>query len=85
MFPESDTAGFEVARSISRVFGELPVLLLTAVNQTFPLGFSNTDLDPTWLPVVEFMEKPVDLQRLCEKVAVILGQAGKPSAARREE
>ena len=85
MFPESDTAGFEVARSINRCFGELPVLLLTAVNQTFPLGFSNTDLDPTWLPVVEFMEKPVDLQCLCEKVAVILGQAGKPSAARREE
>ena len=77
MFPESDTAGFEVARSIRRSFGDVPVLLLTAVNQTFPLGFSNTDRDPTWLPVVEFMEKPCDLERLCRKVADILASARK--------
>ena len=61
MFPENDTAGFDIARSIRRKFGELPVLLLTAVNQSFPLGFGKQDLDPTWLPAVEFLEKPVDL------------------------
>lgn len=72
MFPENDTAGFEVARSIRRTFGELPVLLLTAVNQSFPLGFSTRDLDPTWLPAAGFLEKPVDLSALCEKVAGIL-------------
>ena len=69
MFPENDTAGFEVARSIRRKFGDLPVLLLTAVNQSFPLGFSNRDLDPTWLPAAEFLEKPVDLKLLYEKVS----------------
>src|ERR1035437_4677016 len=57
MFPESDTAGFDVARAIRRTFGNVPVILLTAVNNTFPLGFSNKDRDPTWLPVVEFLEK----------------------------
>ena len=31
MFPENDTAGFDVARSIRRNFGGLPVVLLTAV------------------------------------------------------
>lgn len=41
MFPENDVAGFEVARSIRRRFGGLPVLLLTAVNQSLALGFSN--------------------------------------------
>ena len=35
MFPENDTAGFEMARSVRRKFGDLPVLLLTAVNQPF--------------------------------------------------
>lgn len=77
MFPESDTAGFEVARSIRRTFGELPVLLLTAVNQSFPLGFGNKDLDPTWLPAVDFLEKPVDFTVLSEKVAGILAAAAK--------
>ena len=77
MFPENDTAGFEVARAIHRTFGDLPVLLLTAVNQSFPLGFSNKDRDPTWLPVVEFLEKPVDFARLCVKVADILGRVPK--------
>ena len=77
MFPESDTAGFEVARSIRRTFGELPVLLLTAVNQSFPLGFSNTDRDPTWLPVAAFLEKPVNFTHLCQKVKEILAGSHK--------
>lgn len=72
MFPENDTAGFDVARAIRRNFGGLPVVLLTAVNNTFPLGFSNKDRDADWLPVVEFMEKPVDLNRLCDKIDAIV-------------
>jgi DNA-binding response OmpR family regulator len=80
MFPENDKAGFEVARSIRRTFGELPVMLLTAVNQSFPLGFSSSDLDPTWLPAVDFVEKPVDFALLCSKVSDILGRAkGSPA------
>jgi CheY-like chemotaxis protein len=78
MFPENDKAGFEVARAVRRTFGELPVLLLTAVNQSFPLGFSNKDLDPTWLPAVDFVEKPVDFAILKEKIAKILA-AAKPA------
>jgi len=75
MFPENDKAGFEVARSIRRTFGELPVLLLTAVNQQFPLGFSNKDLDPTWLPAVDFVEKPVDFALLSAKISSVLAAA----------
>jgi two-component system, OmpR family, alkaline phosphatase synthesis response regulator PhoP len=75
MFPESDTAGFEVARDIRHTFGDLPVLLLTAVNQTFPLGSGDRDLDPAWLPAVDFLEKPVDFKMLCERIAIIVGGA----------
>ncbi len=77
MFPENDTAGFDVARAIRRNFGSLPVLLLTAANNTFSafsLGFSNKDCDGTWLPVAEFMEKPGDLNRLCEKIASLVAK-----------
>ena len=75
MFPENDKAGFETARSIRKTFGELPVILLTAVNQSFPLGFSSKDLDPTWLPAVDFVEKPVDFALLCAKVSETLARA----------
>ncbi len=78
MFPENDKAGFETARSIRRSFGALPVLLLTGVNQSFPLGFSANDLDPAWLPAVDFLEKPVDFALLAAKVSDIL--TGRSSA-----
>ena len=74
MFPENDAAGFDVARAIYRNFGSLPVVLLTAANNTFPLGFSNKDRDGAWLPVADFMEKPVDLNRLCQKIDKLLAK-----------
>jgi hypothetical protein len=46
MFPENPSGGFELARSIRKKWGEIPVLMLTAVNQQFPLGFSGKDIDP---------------------------------------
>ena len=70
---------------IRRTFGELPVLLLTAVNQSFPLGFSGKDLDPTWLPALRFIEKPVDFDRLCEMVAEALGDQADGVKARERE
>lgn len=74
MFPEDPTAGFQIAREVRRQFGDLPVLLLTAVNQGFPLGFSHKDRDVDWLPVADFVEKPVDFQVLRDKIRALLGQ-----------
>ena len=59
MFPENPAGGFDTARKI-REDGEtskLPVILLTAVNQEFPMDFSANDIDPDWMPVQEFIEK----------------------------
>lgn len=72
MFPEDPTAGFQIAREVRRKFGEIPILLLTAVNQEFPLGFSHKDYDANWLPVADFVEKPVDFAVLREKVKKLL-------------
>jgi DNA-binding response OmpR family regulator len=72
MFPESPTAGFELARTIRRTYEQLPILMLTAVNSQFPLGFSERDIDSTWLPVKEFLEKPVDFRVLREKIRQLL-------------
>ncbi len=74
MFPEDATGGFELARALRRdpATRDLPVLMLTAVNTRFPLGFSEKDIDDDWLPVTEFLEKPVDLDVLVKRVETIL-------------
>jgi CheY-like chemotaxis protein len=72
IFPEDASGGFQLAREIRRRFGIIPILMLTAVNQQFPLGFSDKDIDPKWLPVTDFLEKPVDFRLLRDKVTQLL-------------
>lgn len=75
MFPEDSSAGFTLARKIRDYIekaGNIPVLVLTAVNQRFPLGFSDRDIDEEWLPVSEFLEKPVDMDVLLNRVKALL-------------
>lgn len=72
MFPENESAGFNVAREIRNSdseYKDIPILLLTAVNQKFPLGFSEKDIDTEWMPVTDFLEKPVDFDVLRKKVS----------------
>jgi len=67
MFPENSTAGFELARTMRNDNDKLetiPILMLTAVNTKFPMGFSSRDIDDSWLPVSDFVEKPVDFDVL---------------------
>jgi CheY-like chemotaxis protein len=75
MFPEDPAAGFQLAREVRRRYGNLPILMLTAVNQQFPLGFSNKDIDAKWLPVTDFVEKPVDFAVLRQKITQLLATA----------
>ena len=79
MFPENDRAGFELARTIRQHQGNLkdiPILMLTAINSKFPMGFNEQDIDKDWLPVSDFVEKPVDLNVLKEKVHALLNPVG---------
>lgn len=79
MFPESSSAGFTFAREL-RHFNEklrtIPILMLTAINASFPLGFSSLDIDDSWMPVEVFMEKPVDMDLLSYQISKMLGTAG---------
>ena len=72
VFPENDRAGFEVANSVRRAFGDLPVLLLTGVQQHFPREPRGKTPDHSELPAAEFMEKPIDFKTLAKKIAQIL-------------
>ncbi len=80
MFPENGTAGFELARKLKhydKQLKDIPILMLTAVNSRFPLGFSSTDIDDYWLPVEDFLEKPVDLDILKKKVDNLITRVSK--------
>jgi two-component system, OmpR family, response regulator QseB len=86
MFPEDESAGFELARWIvhgGAKLGRVPILMLTAVNMKFPLGFGSADCDEYWLPVQDFIDKPVDLNVLRSRVSALLAQV--PSKDGRDE
>jgi len=77
MFPEDSSAGFELARYMRNANEELkivPILMLTAINARFPLGFGPDDIDSEWMPVTDFLEKPVDFDVLKDKVAKLLSR-----------
>lgn len=75
MFPEDASAGFELARLMrheKEKLKDIPILMLTAINTKFPLGFGPKDIDDSWMPVTDFLEKPVDFDVLRDKVARLL-------------
>jgi len=81
MFPEDASAGFDLARSMrhkSESLRNVPILMLTAINTKFPLGFGAKDIDDDWLPVTDFLEKPVDFDVLRQKVGELLARSSVP-------
>ncbi|MEW5818080.1 MAG: response regulator [Spirochaetota bacterium] len=74
MFPENPAAGFDLAREIRKTpaIKGLPIILLTSVNQELPMDFSAEDIDPEWMPVQDFVEKPCDYKELLTKVEKLL-------------
>lgn len=77
MFPDNPAAGFDLARKIrqTREISNLPIVLLTGVNQHFPMDFSPGDIDSDWMPVQDFVDKPVDFKKLLMKISKLLGQS----------
>jgi DNA-binding response OmpR family regulator len=76
MFPENAAAGFHLAQEIRKhkTLTKLPILILSAINTKFPMGFGPGDIDETWMPVQDFLEKPIDFDVLGAKVEKLAGQ-----------
>lgn len=74
MFPDNFTAGFELAREIRARHAGLPVIMVTSVNEHGTTKFGNKDRDPDWLPVSEFVEKPVKKDKLLDLVRGLLAR-----------
>ena len=76
MFPDDDGAGFRIARTIRHhdTIKNIPVLMLSGVNVEgdYPAKFSNKDIDETYLPITEFLEKPVEHKTLLAKIEKLI-------------
>jgi len=79
IFPENPNAGFAAARELHKIerVKDIPVLLLSAVNQLSKMsfGFSESDISEDFMPVKGFIEKPVEPAVLLAKVNELLGIA----------
>jgi CheY-like chemotaxis protein len=76
---ESTTAGFQTAlslrsrdpRSEYKEYSTIPIIMLTAIHSTTPMRFGPEE---DYLPVEEFIDKPVDPEILVQKVQSLLAK-----------
>jgi len=76
---DSITEGFQVSQQLrSRdpqseytAYSKIPILMLTAISEKMHMKFSPKD-DEDYLPVDEFMEKPIRFGALLEKVKALI-------------
>jgi CheY-like chemotaxis protein len=66
--------GFELSRALksNKKYKDIPILMLTGVKEKTGLDFKTAAGDEAWLPVEEFLDKPVKPNVLLEKVADLL-------------
>jgi len=68
--------GFEFSRELKRnkKFKDIPILMLTGVKQKTGLDFKTEAGDQDWLPVDEYLDKPVKPDVLLAKVEDLLSR-----------
>ncbi len=66
--------GFELSRELKQnpTYKNIPIIMLTGVKQKTGLDFKTEAGDQAWLPVEEFLDKPVKPNVLLEKVENLL-------------
>ena len=62
--------GFVFARALRKDerYSKLPILMLTSIREQTGFGFPGDPIHPTFLPVDEYMEKPIEPQVLLARV-----------------
>jgi CheY-like chemotaxis protein len=66
--------GFFLDRELKKdpSYKNIPILMITAVKEKTGIDFKPEAGDPTWLPVEEYLDKPVKPEVLLEKVQNLL-------------
>ena len=73
---ETSDKGFDVARQLKwdKNYKGIPILMLTAIKERTGLDFKKEAGDEVWLPVDDYVEKPLKAQELIAKVGALLGK-----------
>lgn len=69
---ETKDKGFEVARAIKKDNKDLPIIMLTAIKEKLGFDFKAEAGDEDWLPVNDYLDKPLKPQELLLKVENLL-------------
>ena len=66
--------GFFLNRELKKdpSYKNIPILMITAVKEKTGIDFKPEAGDPAWLPVEDFLDKPVRPEMLLEKVQALL-------------
>ncbi len=68
---ESASAGFELARDVHQKYPDLPMIVLSGVHAATGVPF-RFEPDADWLPVLKFLDKPVEPSRLAGEIESVL-------------
>ena len=78
IFPQNPSAGFDIARQIrnNKETASISIIMLSAINEkgVYAGTFSNNDRDDAWLPVEEFIEKPIKNNQLLQTIKTVLAK-----------
>jgi CheY-like chemotaxis protein len=71
---ETRDKGFDVARALKKdnKLKNVPILMLTAIKDKMGLDFKKESGDETWLPVDDYVDKPLKPDELISKVENLL-------------
>jgi CheY-like chemotaxis protein len=71
---ESINAGFEAAREIksNRKFKNVKIMVITNVDRKMGMDFKSEAGDTSWLPVDDYIVKPIDPKALISKVQKLI-------------
>jgi CheY-like chemotaxis protein len=74
--------GFEMSRELKKDprYEDIPILMLTGVEERTGIGFKSSAGDPEWLPVNGFLDKPVEPQVLLDEVKSLLSRKARYGA-----
>lgn len=69
---ESMSSGFDLAREIKKRPDPPRILMLTSIDRETRIDFRSEAGNPDWLPVDDYLVKPVKPETLLEKVGALL-------------